>query len=72
MTETLITRRDKVVAAWLNQVCPVVDPALASDGALTFANAAVDAKAATPPERYKLQWFTFDNATDQRTPSASR
>ena len=29
MTQTLITRRDKVVATWLNQVCPVVDPVLA-------------------------------------------
>ena len=44
MTQTLIARRDKVVAAWLNQVCPVVDPALAADGALTFANAAVAAR----------------------------
>ena len=26
MTQTLIKRRDKVVAAYINQVCPVVDP----------------------------------------------
>ena len=25
MTKTIIARRDKVVATWLNQVCPVVD-----------------------------------------------
>ena len=25
MTKTIIARRDKVVAAWINQVCPVVD-----------------------------------------------
>jgi len=67
LTKTIIARRDKVVAAWLNQVCPVVDVALSADGALTFANAAVDAKAATSPERYELNWFRFDNATDQRT-----
>ena len=54
MTKTIIARRDKVVAAWINQVCPVVDPALSADGTLTFANAAVDAKAATAPERYEL------------------
>ena len=36
MTQTLITRRDKVVATWLNQVCPVVDPVLGNDGAFTF------------------------------------
>ncbi len=69
MTQTLITRRDKVLATWLNQVCPVVDPVLAADGALTFANAAVAARAATPAESYQLQWFRFDNATDTRTPA---
>jgi hypothetical protein len=68
MTKTIIARRDKVVAAWINQVCPVVDAALSADGTLTFANAAGDGKAATPPERYELKWFTFDNTTDQRTP----
>ena len=36
-------------------------------GALTFRNAAVDAKAATPAESYSLRWFRFDNATDTRT-----
>jgi len=68
MTKTIIARRDKVVAAWINQVCPVVDPTLSGDGTLSFKNAAVDAKAATAPERYELNWFRFDNATDQRTP----
>lgn len=68
LTKTLIERRDKVVAAWINGVCPVVDPVLSSDGSLTFANAAVDGRAATPPERYELRWFRFDNQTDSRTP----
>jgi hypothetical protein len=68
LTKTIIARRDKVVAAWINQVCPVVDPALSADGLLTFANAAVEAKAATAPERYELNWFRFDNATEQRAP----
>jgi hypothetical protein len=67
LTKTIIARRDKVVAAWINQVCPVSDAALAADGTLTFRNAAVDAKAATAPEQYQLTWFVFDNATDQRT-----
>ena len=47
MSATLIKRRDKVLATWLNQVNPVVDVALDAAGALTFRNAAVDAKAAT-------------------------
>jgi hypothetical protein len=67
MTKTIIARRDKVVAAWINQVCPIVETALSPQGTLTFKNAAIDAKAGTAPERYALQWFRFDNATDQRT-----
>jgi hypothetical protein len=69
MSKVLIERRDKVLAAWLNQVCPVVDPVLAADGALTFTNAAVAAKAATEGDGYQLQWFSFDNASNTRTPA---
>jgi hypothetical protein len=68
LTKTIIERRNKVVRAWINQVCPVDDAALSADGTLTFANAAVNAGAATAPEQYQLAWFRFDNATDQRTP----
>ena len=67
LTRALITRRDKVLATWLNQVCPAVDPRLLAEGALTFSNAAVDARAATPAETYQLQWFRFDNTTGTRT-----
>lgn len=66
MTRTIIERRDKVVAAYINQVCPVVDPTLRADGTLLFGNAAVEAGAATPPAAYTLQWFAFDNAADAR------
>jgi hypothetical protein len=66
MSATLIKRRDKVLATWLNQVNPVVDVTLSGDGVLTFENAAVNAKAATPAESYSLRWFSFDNATDTR------
>ena len=59
---TLIKRRDKVLATWLNQVNPVVDVTLDGTGALTFSNAAVDAKAATPAESYAIRWFRLDNA----------
>jgi hypothetical protein len=67
MVATLMKRRDKVLRTWLNGVNPVVDPALQADGTLTFANAAVSAGVAAAPERYTLQWFRFDNATDTRT-----
>jgi hypothetical protein len=72
MTGTLIARRDKVVAAWINGVCPAVDPVLGADGALTFTNAAVAARAAAPAESYQLQWFRFDNAAAARTPVGER
>jgi len=68
LTRTLITRRDKVVAAWINQVCPVVEPQLSPDGTFTFVNAAVEARAANAPGQYELRWFRFDNVTNQRAP----
>ena len=68
VTKTIIERRNKVVAAWINQVCPIVETALSPQGTLTFRNAAIDANAATAPDHYLLHWFRFDNATDQRTP----
>jgi hypothetical protein len=67
MTETLIKRRDRVARAWLNDVNPVVDLALAADGTLTWQNAAVAARAAEPAQSYTLQWFTFDNAGGTRS-----
>jgi hypothetical protein len=72
MTETLITRRDKVVNAWLNQLCPIVDPVLGADGAFSFTNAAVASRIADPPSTYQLQWFRFDNVSDVRTPTGDR
>jgi hypothetical protein len=72
MTQALIKRRDKAVAAWLNQVCPVVEPQLADDGKITFVNAAVAARVATPAEHYELHWFRFDNTSSTRTPVGQR
>jgi hypothetical protein len=66
LTAALIKRRDKVLAAWLNGVNPVVDPVLDA-GVLTFGNAAVAARVAEPPRGYTLHWFRLDNATDTRT-----
>jgi hypothetical protein len=39
-----------------------------TDGAFTFTNAAVAARAADPAESYHLQRFRFDNGTAARTP----
>jgi hypothetical protein len=62
---TLITRRDKVLKAWLTGINPVVDPVLAPDGTLTFANAAVQAGVTSAPASYALTWSRFDNAAGQ-------
>ena len=61
ITRVLIERRDAIARAWLNGVNPVVDPRLAADGTLTFANAAVAAGAATPGSGYTVSWSRFDN-----------
>jgi hypothetical protein len=65
ITTTLIKRRDKVVKAWLPAVNPLVNPRLSADGVLTFENAAIDARVASPNASYLLSWSTFDNAIGQ-------
>jgi hypothetical protein len=59
----LARRRDKVIRTWLNSVNPLVNFQLTEDGTLTFVNAAVTAKAASPASAYTVSWSRFDNAT---------
>lgn len=61
LIQTLIERRDAVARVWLNGVNPIVNIALATDGTLTFENAAVTANVAKPPARYLVSWSRFDN-----------
>jgi hypothetical protein len=68
ITDTLIARRDAIGRTWLTAVNPVIDPAMAPSGALTFANAAVATGVAPAPASYEVAWFTFDNATGGSTP----
>jgi hypothetical protein len=60
----LIRRRDRIARAWLNGVNPIVDAALAPDGALTFTNAAVAARVADHGA-YTVAWAEFDNDTGE-------
>jgi hypothetical protein len=60
--EALIGRRDIIAKTWLTKVTPLVTPTL-TEGRLRFANAAVDAGAATAPTHYVVQWERFDNGT---------
>ena len=68
LAEVLIARRDRIARAYLPAVNPIVDVALSADGALTFANAAVDAGVAPKPTAYAVEWARFDNATGETTP----
>ena len=67
LTATLITRRDKVVDHWLNQVNPVENVQLDAAGRLTFENTTVKAGRATPATSHVLTWYRFDNATGEHT-----
>ena len=60
LANTLIRRRDIVARQWLNGVNPIVDVSLSPSGALTFSNAAVDARVATHGT-YTIAWAPFDN-----------
>jgi hypothetical protein len=68
ITETLIKRRDKVLRAWLAGINPLTDFSLTPAGELTFANGAVQGRAATAAREYRIAWARFDNLTGSAAP----
>jgi hypothetical protein len=58
--QTLVQRRDKILARWLTGVVPLVDCAGASH-VVTCTNVAVDAGVVTLPRKYRAQWLHLDN-----------
>ena len=71
LAEVLIQRRDKIGAAYLIAVHPLVNFALSSAGRLSFENAAVAARVAAEPRGgYQITWERFDNATGALAPIA--
>ncbi|MEP6918136.1 MAG: hypothetical protein ABJC89_20985 [Acidobacteriota bacterium] len=66
--DALIARRDLIGRAWLTAVNPIVDPALAADGTLTFRNAAVEYGSAPAPSGYHVVWHRFNNTSGDLAP----
>jgi hypothetical protein len=56
-----------VARYYLNITNPVVDFDIDNGGQMTFKNAAVDLKFASPATDYRIRWARFDNATGEAT-----
>ena len=70
VTEVLVERRRKVLAAWLNGVTPLVDATLADD-LLRATNVAIAAGVADKPARYTARWFVWNNLDGTQQPVGS-
>ena len=71
MTETILSRKAKVLMTWLNGTNPVVNVSMDAAGRLSFQNIAEDVGMAKAPEKYTVAWSRFDNPTSTHTPVGS-
>ncbi len=68
LTETILARKTKVLAEWLNGTNPVINLSLSETGLLRFQNAAEQAGVAKPADHYTIVWSRFDNESSAHTP----
>jgi hypothetical protein len=71
LAETILRRRDKVVAYWITQTNPLDNFAVVSGSggsALSFDNAALRLAAAPQGASYTARWSTFDNESQAECP----
>jgi len=61
-------RRDKIAAAYLPAINPLVNFAMTPAGVVSFDNAAVAARAAADASGYRVAWARFDNSTGATQP----
>ena len=69
LVRTLITRRDKIVRYYFDQLNPLDNFQVSADNQLTFKNLGIDVGLA-PSASYKYQWFRFDNEKSTTEPIA--
>jgi len=63
LTAVLIKRRNKIAAAYLTAINPVVNVALTPAGVMSFDNAAVLAHVADEPASYHIAWGVYDDVS---------
>jgi hypothetical protein len=69
LVKTLIQRRDKIGAAYLRAVTPLINLELSTEGVLSFEDAAITAGVAAPREdEYAIAWWYFQNHSGDLTP----
>jgi hypothetical protein len=66
IARTLIARRDKIGRYWFQQVLPL-DNFRVRNGSLEFDDLAATYNF-TPAGDYRVEWFSFDNNTEKKTP----
>jgi hypothetical protein len=67
LAKAISDRRLRILQTFIPKVNPIVDPALSSDGRLSFRNLAADLAVADRAPAYRALWYTFDNLADKAT-----